>query len=85
MLMENACLIFETRQDEFNVICPLLCNQKCATSAVSSWLNLDPLNPALDRRLNLSEHNDELSRSLLLTKPSYSGFSKGFKIRGNNL
>jgi hypothetical protein len=70
MLMGNACLIFETRRDEFTVIRTLLCNQKGATSAVSSWLNLDPSNPALDRRLNLSEQNDEFSRSLLLTKPS---------------
>jgi hypothetical protein len=85
MLMENACLIFQTRRDEFNVICLLLCNQKCATSAVSSRLNLDPSNPALDRRLNFSEHNDEHSCSLLLTMPSHQGFSKGFKIQGNNL
>jgi hypothetical protein len=85
MLMENACLISETRRDEFTVIRTLLSNQKGATSAVSSRLNLDPLNPALDRRLNLSEHNDELSRSLLLRMPSHQGFSKGSKIQGNNL
>jgi hypothetical protein len=36
MLMENACLIFETQRDEFTVIRTLLSNQKGATSAVSS-------------------------------------------------